>query len=369
VKGFSKEDFDNIYQKRPRKELKNYRVIFDSIERKAEEIISNMGRFSYEEFEEYYFQNKKIESKNDLFTIIENNIKQREEINRYSTAGSYKTTKAQIEKYTGKSKLSFQSVTPSFLKGFEDWLFDKAGVNSPNTVGIYMRNIRIMYNQAIRSGVIDQEYYPFGKGKYQIPKLTKKTLKALTKEEVKLIDQYETVDSTKQWVRDMWIFSYLSNGMNIADIAQIENKQITKDGFEFVRKKTKETAKSNLKSINVAMQPRMMEIIERWGNPPEKKYLFPILDEEMDEETMDLKVRNLNNLITKKIKDIAEECEIDKKVTAVYARHSFATVLRNSGASIEYISEALGHNNVSTTMHYLAKFDSGVVKKWSAELL
>jgi site-specific recombinase XerD len=167
----------------------------------------------------------------------------------------------------------------------------------------------------------------------------------------------------------MWIFSYLSNGMNIADIAQIENKQITKDGFEFVRKKTKETAKSNLKSINVAMQPRMMEIIERWGNPPEKKYLFPILDEEMDEETMDLKVRNLNNLITKKIKDIAEECEIDKKVTAVYARHSFATVLRNSGASIEYISEALGHNNVSTTMHYLAKFDSGVVKKWSAELL
>jgi site-specific recombinase XerD len=39
------------------------------------------------------------------------------------------------------------------------------------------------------------------------------------------------------------------------------------------------------------------------------------------------------------------------------ARHSYATVLKRSGANIAYISESLGHNDIKTTENYLAYFE------------
>ena len=38
-------------------------------------------------------------------------------------------------------------------------------------------------------------------------------------------------------------------------------------------------------------------------------------------------------------------------------RHSFATVLKRGGAKTSYISESLGHSNLSVTEHYLAYFE------------
>ena len=57
------------------------------------------------------------------------------------------------------------------------------------------------------------------------------------------------------------------------------------------------------------------------------------------------------------MKLIAKELELNKKVTTYFARHSFATVLRNSGVSMEFISEALGHTDMKTTKSYLAGFE------------
>lgn len=39
------------------------------------------------------------------------------------------------------------------------------------------------------------------------------------------------------------------------------------------------------------------------------------------------------------------------------ARHSYATVLKRSGANISYISESLGHTDLRTTEAYLASFE------------
>ena len=45
------------------------------------------------------------------------------------------------------------------------------------------------------------------------------------------------------------------------------------------------------------------------------------------------------------------------------ARHSYATVLKRSGANIAYISESLGHNDLKTTENYLASFEKEERKK------
>lgn len=68
-------------------------------------------------------------------------------------------------------------------------------------------------------------------------------------------------------------------------------------------------------------------------------------------------IQQLTQVINCHLKTIAEELEIQKDLTTYAARHSFATVLKRSGVSTEFISEALGHNNLRTTQSYLAGFE------------
>jgi integrase/recombinase XerD len=44
-------------------------------------------------------------------------------------------------------------------------------------------------------------------------------------------------------------------------------------------------------------------------------------------------------------------------ISSYTARHSFATVLKRSGANVTYISESLGHSDVKVTESYLAQFE------------
>jgi site-specific recombinase XerD len=44
-------------------------------------------------------------------------------------------------------------------------------------------------------------------------------------------------------------------------------------------------------------------------------------------------------------------------ISTYTARHSFASVLKRSGANIAYISDSLGHSDLKTTENYLASFE------------
>ena len=81
------------------------------------------------------------------------------------------------------------------------------------------------------------------------------------------------------------------------------------------------------------------------------------------------KIRLLTHLINDHIKAIAKSLNIQKSVTTYYARHSFTTILKNSGASTEFISEALGHSSLSTTKNYLAGFELDAIKSATDALI
>jgi site-specific recombinase XerD len=68
------------------------------------------------------------------------------------------------------------------------------------------------------------------------------------------------------------------------------------------------------------------------------------------------------------MKTIARTVGINQGVTTYAARHSFATILKKSGASIEFISEALGHSNLKTTQSYLGSFEDDQKKEMAKAL-
>lgn len=69
-----------------------------------------------------------------------------------------------------------------------------------------------------------------------------------------------------------------------------------------------------------------------------------------------------------KLKEVAALAGVNRKLTSYVARHSFATILKNLGTSIDKISEMMGHSNVDITKSYLKDFGDAVLDSESEKL-
>jgi len=71
-----------------------------------------------------------------------------------------------VEKFAGR-KIYLDDITVVWLKRYEKHLLDNG--KSYVTVSMYVRCIQAIINEARKAGVIKENHYPFGKGKYEIP--------------------------------------------------------------------------------------------------------------------------------------------------------------------------------------------------------
>ncbi|MFW5804536.1 MAG: tyrosine-type recombinase/integrase [bacterium] len=360
-------EFDTITKTNPRNEnLKKIKLSFADTEREARQLIAQIKHFSFDKFKEVY--DNRDNDNQDVYNELLNYAKQLRENEKISTAESYEVTRNSLK--TFKEKLSFDDITPAFLQAYENWMLNEG--RSKTTVGIYCRNLRHVYNEAIRKGIIQREQYPFGPKKdkkYTIPK-GENIKKALTLKEIERIFNYQTIPGTKHdYSKDMWIFSYLTNGINLHDIAELKYKDIDNDTVSFIRAKTKDTAKEHSRKVQALLTPQSKKIIKKWGNEKHPdNYVFPIFYPGITAERKRAVTKQTIKTINKYMKKIAEDCDIPKKVTTYAARHSFATVLKNSGAPIHFISECLAHHDLKTTESYLGSIEDETRKTYFNKL-
>ena len=152
-------------------------------------------------------------------------------------------------------------------------------------------------------------------------------------------------------------------------MARLKYSNIDGDKIILVRAKTSDRVQEQT-SINIPITLNIQSIIDRWGIKPAlpDQYVFDILKDGMTPQDEYRAVRQAYQTINKNMTRICKQLEIDRATTYT-ARHSFATVLKRSGASIEFISESLGHKSKQTTMNYLADFEDAEKKKWANMLL
>lgn len=249
--------------------------------------------------------------------------------------------------------LNFETITVDWLKKFESYLLSNG--KNYTTISMQMRVIRTLMNQAKRDGVIKETQYPFGRDKYEIKEGTN-IKKGLTLDEIKKIFYFSDGNETTERYRDLWIFSYLCNGINIADLVKLKFKDIKDGEICFVRQKTESTSK-NRKEIRASLSPQIQNVINKWGNKPMPgNYIFPYLKGKEDAEKRQQITKDLTKRINLRMKKIGEHLKIGN-ITTYTARHSFATVLQRSGVNISSIGESLGHRDVKTTESYLAGFE------------
>jgi len=368
------QEFEKASGKVKSKKYDELVLHFSTLKVRARAVIKEIGAFSFESFEANYFSKPK--DNNDLFSVMALTGKQLRVEGRISTAITFEFGLKSLKEFSGKEKLPFDHVTVKFLKDYENWMLtprvhgnnNTTKANSRTTVGIYLRNVRTMFNLVKPIGVL----YPFGKSKqglYAIPK-GKNTKKALTQSDVAKIASYPAIKETiEQRSRDLWLFSYLCNGINMKDIAKLKYSNIKGDKISLVRAKTAEAVDEQT-IIDIMITRQIGRIIDTWGNKPVimDQYVFPILKKDMTAEEEYRAIIQLVQTTNKNMKRICVALEMEP-VTTYVARHSFATVLKRSGASIEFISESLGHRSKQTTQSYLANFEDEEKKKWANMLL
>ena len=289
--------------------------------------------------------------------------------NRLGYAESFKGLKSSLLLYCKSLDIKFSAIDNQWLKGYE--LHLKKEGKARNTIGIRFRSLRALYNKAIADEVVKKDYYPFDTFRVsQFHEQTKK--RAIKREDIKRIIDLDLRTITNyrspylELGRDLFVFSYLSCGINLADMARIRYADIFNGRLQYHRKKTN-------KLITCKLQEPALKIIEKYRKEkvtPED-YIFPILDRKVHKTETQIrdKIRKANKATNKALHKIEEKLGLPIELTTYVARHSFATVLKRSGVSVSIISESLGHSSEKVTQIYLDSFDNEQIDNAMQHLL
>lgn len=305
--------------------------------------------FTLNDFEEL-FRGVKKEREVNVIDFFDEIIGEMNSAGRISNAKAYQSTRDSIIKFAGK-RLKFKEITPAFLEKYE--VFLKQNGNENGGVAFKMRELKALFNKARSRKLIPKEPYPFDE--YKVSKLKSNISKrALTVEEFKKI---RDVDLSKHpHLRDAYnyfMFSIYTRGMNFKDMMALKWADIRNNRIYYTRSKTKGR-------FNIEIIENVQNILAFYkGQNRPTQYVFPIL---LQEQLTPSQIHNRKQKVLKAynsgLKEIAKIAGVETKLTSYVARHSFATILKMKGTSIEKISEMMGHADVSVTMNYLKEFSN-----------
>ena len=276
---------------------------------------------------------------------------------RTRTAGNYKTCIRKLTLFLKEDAATFtlREVTPEWVKSWVKHL-TALHPNHPETVDFYFRISRAMYNLALTSLKDRQEYVtlPF-KGvkikKYQPSK------RALTAEEMKRLLEPGFREGLKPSLRetlDVLLFIFYAQGMVFRDVYNLRWEMVDSEGrIRYTRSKTGNP-------VEVGIFPEIHEIMERYRGK-QSPFIFPFLHRRKEHSkniSEEAALRRINQHASR----IGKLVGLSLPLSTYVMRHTWATLMLESGKPIELISQCLGHSNIRTTQIYLSRISSEKVE-------
>lgn len=298
--------------------------------------------------EDVIFKLKTGKTNISVFKYTDDLIKKLEKTGKIGNSIVYSTALNVFKKFRNDIDLNFSQLTYRVVKDFEEKL---QGNNvKVNSISVYLRTLRAIYNSAIKDKVAQENQYPFKN--YRIKSETT-SKRAISKDDISKIrnlnldNEYE-LDKA----RDYFLFSFNMRGMSFIDMAFLKNRDITNGRIQYARKKTGQ-------KFSIKITPEVENIIKKhsYSNDP-NSYVFQIIDRK-GQEYLDYK--NALRLTNKKLKLLGEMADCSIPISTYVSRHSWATIAKRSGIPTAVISEGLGHDSEKTTQIYLDSFENKVL--------
>ena len=271
-----------------------------------------------------------------LFDMHNNeaNVKQEQQLIVKATYQKYLLTRKYLAEFLrqelNKDDILLVDITPTFIEQFFLFLNNKMDKNTAiHKMKLFKKILRIAQEEGyIRS-------MPFKL------KLVAKNLEynPLTVDEIRIIRNKELHSQRIQNVRDLFIFACYT-GLSFTDLIHLTkaNIHIDENGDEWIIKKRQKTEITSY----IPLLPIAKEIWIKYD------YHLPSLS---------------NQKYNSYLHEIADICGIDKHLHSHLARHTFATILLNSGVDIISVSKILGHSNSRITEKTYAKMMPETIKQ------
>jgi len=282
---------------------------------------------------------------------------------QYRTARAYLTTSRGLARFSGKSSFTLMDIRPSILKEFQEDMVGKG--KTLNTVSFYMRNLRAIYNRAVRESLVESpKNNPFD-GVYTGVEQTRK--RALSKEDMALLSRdLLSVGNQKDEkpknlealsvAQRLFLFSFHARGMSFVDVAFLKKSDIHNNILTYRRRKTGQ-------QLEMIISTEMRRIINSFSNGTKySPYLFPIIKTPGRNEYRQYETGlKKQNLLLKKLSSHCQLSTVNCQLSTHYARHTWASLAKELNFPLAVISEGLGHTSEKTTSIYLSSFDRTVL--------
>lgn len=284
-------------------------------------------------------------------SLWEEEIVRMEKANRYGNANNYRSALSGMQKVV--------SLDIPFIKVDYSWLIDleinfRANGLKVNSVAVYMRTLRSVYNKAINYGIADANKYPFRR--YRI-KSEQSTPRVASINELQQFFNFKGALNNKlyhAWNIGRLIF--LLRGINFMDLALLTRDNLKHGRVVYKRAKTH-------KIYSIKLMPLADKIIKSYMED-DREALLPILTnlELNNISEISNRIAQQRKTTNKWLKKIGEQLQISEKCTGYMFRYSHASACQKLGYSKELISYSLGHSfGLSVTSCYLEDYDLDVI--------
>ncbi len=397
---YTLEEFESLLNEDNRKQGPKRKMLDDFFEKmkSASKRLVEDGDMSPAEFMEKLrtsfdgFKKKKETKGKNIYDVWEQLLKELSDANRIGTRNSYRDAlnrfKADMGEKVNNSAIG-QALIDKWVARMQD--SSRGRAIGQTTIGMYLRAFRVVVRRAAAEGVLLADKMDIFKGVKDVNRKGERKERFLDVQKMsRLYDFFlagEAKDKDGNELFDseyksrlfgslgMFLFSYLANGANLADLARLRYDDFYylhgQQAMRFIRQKT--MRETNGMEVIFPILPQMQVILDRVANKPRKGALvFNIIDEHMGEERIRIIMSNENTNIAQRMEVIAGLAGLEEQPTPTWCRHSYATNLRDAGVSTEYISTMMGHTMTSgsaTTLNYLSRYNMATMVANNSKLL
>ena len=358
-----KSHFQNEQFVKGHPQYKEQNKVLVALKARAEEIVRDFTVKGYDfdlsEFEKKFKGKSEIKDYS-LPAFYEEIINEFERAGRMSYAKSFKDTRNSFIKFAGKN-ITFKEISPLLIEKFE--LFLRENNSKNGGVAFKMRHLRSFFNIAIRRGLMEKANYPFEIYKISKIKLDSNKIAIDIEDFKKLRDVDLSQRPDLLEAHNYFMFSFYTRGMNFADMANLKWTNINNGRISYKRSKTNHR-------FNILVSKETQDILDFYRTKyPSADYVFPILlKNDLTPKQIHYRKQKVLQRYNSKLKEIATVAQVNQNLSSYVFRHSFATIHKQLGTSIEIISEMMGHSNVDITKSYLKDFGDEILDFESQKL-
>ncbi|OUS00378.1 recombinase [Flavobacteriales bacterium 33_180_T64] len=284
---------------------------------------------------------------NEVAREFLNDLQKQEKLSRL---GSDRVRVNHLISFMNSENILFKEIDELLLRRFISHLKSKHKL-SQRSIMNNLVVIRTLYNKAIKQGIIEHKYYPFGAQKIRI-KFPETEKIGLTIEEIQRLEKLDNLTKAQRHALNAWLFSFYFAGMRVSDVLGIKWNNIIDNRLHYRMNK-------NEKLLSIKLPDKILPILEQYRNQKTSNYdfIFPEMKSINIKEPYQV-FRKTNAAIlkfNKHLKNIANKAEIDKKITMHIARHSFGNI-SDDKIPVKMLQKLYRHSSITTTINYQSNF-------------